>query len=151
MRTDNVHLRVIAVAQENRKEVERFVKFAIVGGIGAVVDFSVLNLLVLLAGLAPVWANLFSVSAAITSNFIWNRLWTFPESRQRPFMTQFGQFVLVSFSGLLINQLLFVTALHFVSPTVPHPWDYNLSKAVAIGLVLFWNFGMNRIWTFRGL
>lgn len=151
MRTDDLHLRVIALAQENRKEVERFVKFAIVGTIGAVVDFGVLNILVLLVGLPPAWANPFSVSAAITSNFIWNRLWTFPESRQRPFITQFGQFALVNLVGLVINQLIFVTALHLFSPMVPHPWDYNLSKAVAIGLVLFWNFGVNRIWTYRGL
>ncbi len=151
MQTNGFHLKVMALATENRKEVERFVKFAVVGAVGALVDFGVLNALVLLVGLSPAWANPFSVSAAIMSNFIWNRLWTFPESRQRPFLTQFGQFALVNLVGLLINQLIFVTALHLTSPAVPHPWDYNISKAVAIGLVLFWNFGVNRVWTYRGL
>jgi putative flippase GtrA len=28
---------------------------------------------------------------------------------------------------------------------------YNLSKAVATIIVLFWNFGANRLWTFRGI
>ena len=29
--------------------------------------------------------------------------------------------------------------------------SYNLAKAVAIAIVLFWNFGINRIWTYRGI
>ena len=29
--------------------------------------------------------------------------------------------------------------------------SYNLAKACAIGVVLFWNFGINRIWTYRGI
>jgi hypothetical protein len=28
---------------------------------------------------------------------------------------------------------------------------YNVSKAAAIGVVLFWNFGFNRIWTYRNI
>jgi putative flippase GtrA len=36
---------------------------------------------------------------------------------------------------------------HFVSPRL----SYNLAKAFAIGVVLFWNFGINRIWTYRGI
>ena len=29
--------------------------------------------------------------------------------------------------------------------------SYNLAKAFAIGVVLFWNFGVNRIWTYKGI
>jgi putative flippase GtrA len=28
---------------------------------------------------------------------------------------------------------------------------FNLAKAIAIVVVLFWNFGANRLWTYRGL
>jgi putative flippase GtrA len=28
---------------------------------------------------------------------------------------------------------------------------YNSSKAIATIIVLFWNFGANRLWTFRGI
>jgi putative flippase GtrA len=31
------------------------------------------------------------------------------------------------------------------------PWSYNLAKAFAICVVLFWNFGINLIWTYRGI
>lgn len=145
-------LKVNAIAG-NRKERERFLKFALVGAIGAVVDFFVLNLLVQMMGLSPLWANPFSVSAAVISNFIWNRFWSFPESRQRAILPQFIQFASINFVGLLINQMIMSVMLIYVLPMldVPHPFDYNLAKAVATGIVLFWNFGINRITTYRGL
>ena len=90
----------------NPKETERFLKFAVVGAIGFVVDFGIFNLLVgpfrsLLAvgeplndffvnlglspvqavTLAPTFAGTISFIAAIISNFLWNRYWTYPDSR----------------------------------------------------------------------
>lgn len=145
-------LKVNAMAN-NRKERERFFKFAVVGAIGAVVDFFVLNLLVQVMGLSPLWANPFSVTAAVISNFTWNRLWSFPESRQRAILPQFMKFASINVLGLLINQMIMWMMLVYVLPMldIPHPFDYNLAKAVATGIVLFWNFGINRITTYRGL
>jgi putative flippase GtrA len=127
-------------------------KFAIVGTIGAVVDFSVLNLLVLGFSVPKEYANLVSVMCAIFSNFTWNRLWTFPESRERPVHTQFGKFAIVNLVGLAINQVVFIStdALIF-DELFSHPIDYNLAKATAIIVVLFWNFFVNRHWTYRGI
>ena len=67
----------------NLKELERFLKFMVVGTIGFVIDFGTLNLLVLLAGLDVLVANTISFSLAVLSNFTWNRLWTYP-SKPRP-------------------------------------------------------------------
>ena len=135
---------------ENRTEMVRFVKFSVVGAFGAVVDFSILNLGIQVFGLAKWLANTFSFSAAVLSNFTWNRLWTFPESRERPLIPQLGQFFAVNVMGYLINQAVFLSLDHFVFS----PWGtlgYNISKAIAIGVVLFWNFGINRIWTYKGI
>lgn len=159
---------VITHARNNRKELTRFVKFAIVGAIGTVVDFSVLNLLIQLAGFEKFWANTCSFTAAVLSNFTWNRLWTFPESRERPLVSQLGQFALVNVAGLAINQTIFLGLDRFVlgetgalaAPTsglagtigMAHfTLAYNLAKAIAIIVVLFWNFGVNRIWTYKGI
>jgi len=144
--------KLFSFASSNNSELTRFFKFAIVGTIGAVVDFGVLNLMVLGVGMAKEYANLISVSCAILSNFTWNRLWTFPESRERPVHTQFGKFALVNIVGLGINQIVFLTtdALIF-EHLFPHPIDYNFAKATAIIVVLFWNFFVNRNWTYRGI
>ena len=150
------------------KRIERFIKFAIVGTIGAMVDFTVLNILKLVfeaVGFAEGWdiamstrqiqltvANIFSFSAAVLSNFTWNRLWTFPESRERHLGTQLLQFTIVNIAGLLINTAILVGLDQYVLQHVlPTRLSYNVAKAVAICVVLFWNFGINLIWTYRGI
>jgi putative flippase GtrA len=152
----------------NPKELKRFVKFAIVGTIGAGVDFTVLNLMKLLfegLGLGEGWsaslqahqiqlaaANTVSFSVAVLSNFTWNRLWTFPESRARSIGSQLMQFAIVNVAGLGINTVLLLVADRYVfQHLVSERMSYNLAKALAIGVVLFWNFAVNRIWTYRGI
>jgi putative flippase GtrA len=137
--------------QTNPKEFSRFVKFSLVGALGAVIDFGLLNLMKGVFGWPLIWANTFSVSVAIVSNFTWNRLWTYPESRSRKKRTQLPQFTAVNIVGLLINNLIVVGLDYILQSHVGEPWSYNLAKAVAIGVVLFWNFGINRLWTYRGL
>jgi putative flippase GtrA len=134
------------------RELKRFGKFAVVGVSGFVVDFAVLNLLMVRFGL-PAWqANICSFTVAVTNTFIWNRLWTFPESRQRPLSTQLAQFFLVNLVGLGINTLTFLGSHALIWGKAANPvWGYNLAKATASVVTLFWNFGANRLWTWRGL
>ncbi len=137
--------------REAHPELRRFIKFAIVGFIGAVVDFSVLNFLVFVVGIPEEYANLVSVTAAIISNFTWNRLWTFPESQTNAVHTQFVQFAIVNLVGLAINEAVLLAADHWVFEPMfsDQKIALNLAKACAIGIVLFWNFGANRVTTYR--
>ena len=141
---------VRTVILDNRKEVTRFLKFAVVGTIGALVDFGVLNLGIQVFGLAKWLANTFSFTAAVVSNFTWNRLWTYPESREEPLGPQMAQFFLVNLGGYVINQVIFLSLDRFVFSSWG-TWGYNISKAIAIGVVLFWNYGVNRLWTYRNI
>ncbi len=132
------------------KELERFVKFAIVGAIGAVVDFGILNLLVIGFGWPPVRANVVSFTCAVLSNFTWNRLWTYPETRKDPLLPLLGQFGVVSIIGLIINTgVLYVASTMLEQRGVHEHLALNIAKALAIIVVLFWNFIVNRLWTFR--
>jgi putative flippase GtrA len=135
----------------NSKEMDRFIKFAIVGTVGAGVDFSILNLMHKVFTWSLLASNSLSFTCAVLSNFTWNRLWTFPESRERPIRTQLSQFALVNVIGLGINNLVLINLAALFSRFIPDPFDYNLAKAIAIIIVLFWNFGINRIWTYRGI
>ena len=168
MQANALIARIATKTSLNPKELERFIKFAIVGAIGAVVDFIVLNVMKIIfeqMGLGVGWnigldpnqiqliaANTISFSTAVVSNFTWNRLWTFPESRDRPIVPQLFQFATVNVLGLMINTIILLVMDHYVfSPFFDHRISYNLAKAFAIGVVLFWNFGVNRIWTYRGI
>ncbi|OQA47465.1 MAG: GtrA-like protein [Chloroflexi bacterium ADurb.Bin325] len=134
------------------REIKRFIKFGVVGASGFLVDFAILNLLLFWAGLPPWLANTCSFAVAVTNTFTWNRLWTFPESRQRPVSRQLGQFFIVNLVGLGINQLAFLGSHALVWQRLFAPaLAWNLAKATASGIALFWNFSANRLWTWRGL
>lgn len=142
--------------REAHPEVKRFIKFAIVGGFGAVLDVLALTVLVFVFHVPDYLANLISVGCAIISNFTWNTLWTFPESRQQNKLHKhFAQFALVNFAGLGINEIVFVLSDKFLFEPLLHYFGVNPALAIypaklfAIGVTLFWNFGMNRIWTYR--
>src|SRR5262245_176198 len=100
------------MARTNRKEVKRFVKFAIVGAAGSITDFVVLNLLVQFASFPLAIANTFSFVTAVVQNFVLNRYWTFPESRERHASGQLLQFGMVSAVGYGLNQLVFLSLNH---------------------------------------
>ncbi len=143
----------------NPRERTRFFRFLVVGLIGAIVDFGIENLLHRFFGIPYVWAGTISFICAVFSNFFWNRYWTYPDSRSKPIMGQFFQFFLVNVSGLIIR----IPILKFLEPIVtniflalperflilpPDVSGENLTLAIAVGIVLFWNFFVNRYWTY---
>ncbi|MBN1247855.1 MAG: GtrA family protein [Anaerolineae bacterium] len=143
----------------NRKEVTRFLKFAVVGIIGAIVDFGILYLLHAVLGWPLALANTISFSCAVVSNFTWNRYWTYPDSRSKPITSQLGQFFVVNIAGWAINTgilLLLEGPLTNLAGTVSlvatealaHKLGYNAAKVFATGVVMFWNFFINRFWTY---
>ena len=94
------------------KERTRFFKFALVGTLGAVIDFGVMNLLSHFTNMPLVYAGTISFTCAVVSNFIWNRYWTYPESRSRPLPKQLGMFFLVNLAGIAIR----IPILHYLEP-----------------------------------
>ena len=143
----------------NTKERERFLKFAAVGVIGAVIDFGVMNLLTQVTGMDLVPAGTISFICAVISNFIWNRYWTYPDSRSRPIMRQLIMFFAVNIAGVAIR----IPILHFVEPplfdilketnfgaeSTAEFLAKNLTLAIAVGIVMLWNFFVNRYWTYN--
>lgn len=143
--------RLVFLVFRYRREIKRFIKFAMVGTLGFMIDFSILNIMHKLAGWPLLAANSLSFTVAVISNFTWNRLWTFPESRSRRKRRQLPQFALVNIIGLAVNNFVLLNLTALFSHFLADPYHYNLAKALATIVVLFWNFGANRLWTYRGL
>ncbi len=139
--------RIRQILTENKSEVHRFLKFAVVGSIGFIVDFSLLNVGIQIFGLEKWEANTISFTAAVISNFFWNRYWTYPESRADRFGPQFLQFFLVNLGGFAINQAVFLSLSNYVF-TDWGSWGYNIAKIIATAIVMLWNFFVNRKWTY---
>lgn len=142
----------------NPREFKRFVKFACVGVIGAIVDFGSFNLM-LRSGMTTLVASTISFILAILSNFVWNRYWTYPDSRSKPLPQQFIQFVTVNASGLLIRgpivkfgeaaMVSLVVASGLFGQGTSEWLGANLIVAFSVGIVMFWNFFVNRYWTYN--
>jgi putative flippase GtrA len=158
--------RLVILAREKRQEVRRFLKFCVVGTIGTAIDFGLLNLLYNVLGLHQVFSNVVSVSTATVSNYTWSRFWVYPETKHQRGAQKFVQFVIVSLVALGLNTGILWVTDHWllgesgvlgglVSPAAV--WmgmehsvlSANAAKVVATGIVLFWNFFANRMWTFN--
>src|SRR5450756_800134 len=94
------------------QERTRFIKFITVGAIGAVVDFGIMNLFSKLFNMPLTLAATISFICAIISNFLWNRFWTYPDSRSRPIARQLTMFFIVNVAGFAIR----LPILHFLEP-----------------------------------
>ncbi len=143
------------------KERNRFFRFALVGALGAAIDFVVMNLLSHFTNMPLVYAGTISFICAVINNFTWNRIWTYPESRSRPLLGQLGMFFLVNLAGAAIR----IPTLHYLEPPLLRFFEgifhtsyntaefyaKNLTLAVAVGVVMLWNFFVNRYWTYNDI
>ena len=161
-------------AGDRAQEVERFLRFSVVGVIGAVVDLGTLTLLQ--ATLLPpssdslvALATATGFIAAVINNFLWNRYWTYPDSRSRSIRRQLLQFSLVNVVGLavrtalisatyaLLGATLMPLALpllrmfrseYLPSATAEAKLGTFASWVLAVIVVMLWNFFVNRYWTY---
>lgn len=143
------------------RERVRFLKFATVGALGSLLDIGIANLLTHLLNMRLVYAGSFSFLCAVFSNFTLNRYWTYPDSRSRPFMHQLGMFFVVNSIGIAIR----IPILHFVEPFMAQEFESlvhlshaaaeslakNATLLMAIGVVMLWNFFINRYWTYNDI
>jgi putative flippase GtrA len=167
---DRMIVKVAGYFGSKSKEVERFLRFAVVGLIGAIVDFGVLNILqaTLLPPSGPneslnvKLASGIAFTAAVTSNFIWNRYWTYPDSRSRNIGFQLFTFFVINSVGIGFR-LLFVSSTYTLFGGFAHSMldggsltdetinqiGSNISQGISMIVVMFWNFFANRYVTYN--
>lgn len=138
----------------------QFLKFSIVGISGTIVDFGLFNIFYSFLGLPKIFSSILSFSIAVINNFFWNRLWTYPESKNLSISGQLAKFALISVIGLLIRTPLFAfiephlvwfscNFLNWVRFMNVDILGTNIALAIVILIVLFWNYFANRFWTYR--
>ncbi|HEX9909206.1 MAG TPA: glycosyltransferase family 2 protein [Thermoplasmata archaeon] len=130
----------------------KYLKFAFIGGIGAVINLAVFWVATELFFVHYLWAVVIAFIIADTNNYIWNRLWTFKSKGKIRY--QYLQFLLVSVNGLMLNLILMTNFKEEVLPGLG--WEEDkaglllmLMQALSILLVSVFNFLANSLWTFR--
>lgn len=139
---------VVESATRAQREARRFFKFLLVGALGFVIDTGSLSMLVLVLGCQRQLAKALAFSFAVLSNFVWNRLWIYRESRNKPVLPQVAQFLLISLVGLGINVLVFGAVDKLARERVSGVVSLYVAQVCAVGVALIWNFGANRLITY---
>lgn len=137
---------------EWRPLITKFIKFAVVGASGAVIDFGLTAICKGIFGIPELLSNAIGFTVAATSNYFLNRVWTW-RSTSKEVGIEYAKFFFVSLVGLGLNSLI-VFLLKDIS-IVPRfvetniDWDFWVAKIIATGIVMVWNFLANNLFTFR--
>ena len=120
----------------------KFIKFAIVGTSGLVIDFGTTYIFKEKLHIYRYLASSIGFTLAASSNYIFNRLWTFHSTNPQVFF-EYSTFIIISVIGLGINN----TILWLFSDK----WKQNfyLSKLLATVITIIWNFLANFYITFH--
>lgn len=157
------------------RSMEHFLRFAVVGASGAVIDLGLVFILqqTILPPENELWAGVaatIAATCAVLSNFFWTRYWVYPNSRGRSMRRQLAMFAVVSVAGLIFR-FIWVAATafpvgHAVTPLL-EPFIHSVSGSFVINehtearigtivtqmfamvVVMLWNFYANRRWTFN--
>lgn len=118
----------------------QLIKFGVVGASGYVINLGVFALLTGSLGVHHLAAAVLAFCVAVTSNFLWNRHWTFGPGKG-PAHFQAARFFAVSVASLGLN--LFVLQVLIASGV----GDLT-AQAIAVAVAMPFNFLGNKLWTF---
>lgn len=120
---------------------KKFTSFVLVGLIATAIHYGVLILLVQAFDVSPTLATTMGFLVSVVANYALNYTLTF--NSDKPHLEAAGKFVIVSSVGLLGNAAIMQFG------TAVMAWPYLLVQLGATGVILFWNFFGNYLWSFR--
>jgi putative flippase GtrA len=129
-----------------RRLVPEFVKFCVVGGIGAVVDLGGTGVLYGTFHLGPLTSKAIAVSAACVVTYLGSRFWTFRHRENQPVPRELVLFIVLNGIGLFISEVVIaVTAYAFGARDQV---AYNAASVIGTGLGTIFRFWAYRKWVF---
>ena len=143
---------VIMLYEYRKPWLAKYLKFSIIGGLGAIINTVVLWTANELFFVYYLWASVLAFSVAVTSNYFLNRKYTF-RSKERV-SKQYSQFLAVSVSGLFLNLIVLKSIVDGLMPAMDIGKDKAsvyliIANLITIFIVSIFNFLVNSFWTFR--
>ncbi len=121
-------------------------QFAVVGGLGVLVDVAMYYGFQFLIGLSHLPARALSFICAATHNWFLNRRYTFVYGRERALATQWASYVAVMLVGLVVNVGTYAL---LTTKVAAFSRRRLLALLIGIGLGTASNFAAARAWVFR--
>jgi putative flippase GtrA len=127
-------------AARSRDSWLQLLKFGVVGGSGYLINLGVFAFLSGNLGVYHAVAAVGAFCVAVTSNFLWNRYWTFGPGEGLAHL-QAARFFAVSLACLVINLLV-------LELLVNSGMNELAAQAIAVAVAMPFNFLGNKLWTF---
>jgi putative flippase GtrA len=163
--------------RRHRRNALQFVRFALVGGTGVVVNMVVLVIVKRLGphpedalfALDPTafhvrWYHVYSTIAFLVANlwnFQLNRWWTFRSSKHAAWWREYWPFLAVGLLGQAVGLVLLTLLMHHGSPIAlpTHPFDDTTgfrtrlywAQLIVIVVVTPLSYVLNKLWTFAAV
>ena len=122
----------------------KFLKFCVVGVSGTAIDFGLTWLCKEIFKIPKFLANAIGFVVAATNNYILNRIWTWGSTSDQVGV-EYVKFFTESLIGLGLNTLI----LYIFNEKIK--LNFYVSKIIATGVVMLWNFFANNFFTFAGV
>jgi len=119
----------------------KFIRFCLVGLTGLAIDYGLTFLGKEKIKFNKYLANGIGFLCAATSNFFFNKFWTF-EDKSPDELLQYSKYLSFALIGLGINTLIIYLLIN------KRGMNFYWAKLIAIGIVVLWNFITNYNFTF---
>jgi putative flippase GtrA len=128
-----------AALRSGKTHLFRIVRYLVVGGIATAIQYAILVFLVRGFGMAPTAASSIGFVLSAVVNYLLNYRFTFQSDRPHgPAAAKFG---VLAATGLLLNAVV----MRLMTRAGVH---YLIAQICATGVVLFWGYIGNSLWTF---
>ena len=121
----------------------QFRSFLLVGGLCTLLQYAILVILVQGTGMDAVLASSIGFAASSVVSFALNRRFTF--ASRVGYGKGLARFAVVAGCGLALTAVLMTVGVDWLGV------NYLLAQVATTGVVLLWNFFVNRSWTFGSL
>jgi putative flippase GtrA len=119
-----------------------FLGYFIIGGVATIIDMGLLFIFVEYFKIWYIYSSIMSFMIAAIFNFSMNKYFNFRNKSNKIFV-QFVMFALVALVGVILNTILLYILVEFVKL-----W-YMIAKIITAAIVLFWNYNINKRFTFK--
>jgi dolichol-phosphate mannosyltransferase len=123
------------------REIQKIIKFGIVGASGVIVNMGVLFALTEFFQVYYLFSSLIAIELSIITNFLLNDFWTFRKDKAGKIIRRFHRFIsynIVCVGNVLIN----ISALYVFTELLGI--NYLISNFIGIVIAFIWSFGINR-------
>jgi dolichol-phosphate mannosyltransferase len=126
-----------------RRNIGYIIRFGIVGLTGTLIHMLMLFILTEYAGIYYLYSAAFAFIFAVTSNFIFNKFWTFSKTSKGKNIKRYSIFFITAIIAFSVNiTLLYIFTEFFLI-------NYLLSQLIAIAFSFWINFIGSKMFAFR--